>query len=129
MKGSYAIAEYSVGGRSYTVKNMTPADDFHRGYRFQIEYDSTDPAISNILFEYPFFGKSDILDSTTGTVVFHDRFKLGFEYFVNDRRYRKFQGLKSGEVIADAQRFQVYFLANDPSNSILKLPYITKISW
>jgi len=129
MKGSYAVAEYFAGLSRFTVKENSPAEDILKGQWFQIEYDSTNPDVSKILFEYPLFRKGDIIDSTNGVIIQHDRFRIRFKYIIDGTIYKKFQGVDHRQQIEDGQRFQVNYLKVNPFIALLKLPYIKTIEW
>ena len=129
MKGSYAIAAYFDGNRRFTVHNSSPADDVQTGQWFQVEYDSTNPSVSNILFEYPLFKKKDVIDSTSGTVIQHSKYSIRFKYEINGVIYKKFQGLKEGQTIENGQIFKVQYLSDTPSIALIRLPYLKNTVW
>ena len=123
-KGSYAVADYIVGGRHYTAKDDTPADDIKIGQMFRVEYDSADPTVSTILYEYPLFDKGDIIDSTVGKVIWMDSHKLRFEYTVGGETYKKFQRYKKGFGIGEGRNFEVQYLVAKPAIALLRVDYL-----
>jgi uncharacterized membrane protein YwzB len=120
MKGSYAIAKYSVYPNNYEIKAGSPADDISVGQKFKIAYDAKKPESATIMFEMPFFCPLDKTDTTFATIIDDDKHTVRFKYNVNGVEYKKFQKKTSGTTFKIDSIFTVEYLINKPIIAIIK---------
>ena len=121
MKGSYAIVEYYFDGKRYEKREGAYAGDIEEGQRFKVKFDKSNPSVSKIIYEEPFFNTDDKTNTTTGKIVQVDEYTVRFEYEVESNKRKKFQKYPKGKTFEEGQVYTVEYLIKNPRVAILKI--------
>ncbi|RPD42827.1 DUF3592 domain-containing protein [Chitinophaga barathri] len=121
MKGSYAVLEYVVDGKTYTKKQGSPSDHVQPGAHYMVLYDKGDPRECWVDYTSPLFLPDEQVEATEGEIIRKDSKKIGFAYTVKGERYEQFQRYKEGINIDKDKTYTVEYLAGKPKISIIRI--------